>query len=212
MLLRLLLRIIILQYTSIPGREVPILRFSVSRYEPWHDAECCIDGPPAWDVFTHFEQEWRELAKDHVNALLPISEMRGLAHPPGWRFDKPHWSENTCPELAAADESDPATWHVQVFRSADSASHAGLPEDPEEDFKCGLFREKGVVVDRSIQNAYVHTIRRARRFLYIENQYFVGSSYAWPRWEKSPFYSISLHFVSGFWLHRGSFDAVSRPR
>jgi phospholipase D1/2 len=34
-------------------------------------------------------------------------------------------------------------------------------------------------VDRSIQDAYIHAIRRAKNFIYIENQYFLGSSYGW---------------------------------
>lgn len=34
-------------------------------------------------------------------------------------------------------------------------------------------------VDRSIQDAYIHAIRRARNFIYIENQYFLGSSFGW---------------------------------
>ena len=31
----------------------------------------------------------------------------------------------------------------------------------------------------SVQEAYVHAIRRAKRHIYIENQYFLGSSHAW---------------------------------
>ena len=31
----------------------------------------------------------------------------------------------------------------------------------------------------SMQEAYVHAIRRAKRHIYIENQYFLGSSHAW---------------------------------
>jgi hypothetical protein len=34
-------------------------------------------------------------------------------------------------------------------------------------------------VDKSIQWAYVHAIRNARHFLYIENQYFLGGSGEW---------------------------------
>ena len=42
-----------------------------------------------------------------------------------------------------------------------------------------LAAAKGMVVDYSIQEAYIAAIRRAERFLYIENQYFLGSSHAW---------------------------------
>ena len=34
-------------------------------------------------------------------------------------------------------------------------------------------------VEKSIQLAYIHQIRRAKHFLYIENQYFLGSAQAW---------------------------------
>ena len=33
--------------------------------------------------------------------------------------------------------------------------------------------------DRSIQQAYIQAIRNAKNFIYIENQYFLGSAYAW---------------------------------
>ena len=35
------------------------------------------------------------------------------------------------------------------------------------------------MVEFSIQQAWVTAIRRARRFLYIESQYFLGSAHAW---------------------------------
>jgi len=34
-------------------------------------------------------------------------------------------------------------------------------------------------VDRSIQDGYVQAIRLAEKFIYIENQYFLGSSQFW---------------------------------
>ena len=39
---------------------------------------------------------------------------------------------------------------------------------------------KNLVIERSIQAAYIQAIRSAQHFIYIENQYFLGSSYAWP--------------------------------
>lgn len=35
------------------------------------------------------------------------------------------------------------------------------------------------MVDSSLQTAYIHHIRRAEHFVYIENQYFLGSSHVW---------------------------------
>ncbi len=42
-----------------------------------------------------------------------------------------------------------------------------------------LNSKKGRLVDASIAQAYVQNIRNAQNFIYIENQYFMGSSYAW---------------------------------
>lgn len=38
---------------------------------------------------------------------------------------------------------------------------------------------KNLQIDKSIHNAYVKAIRSAQHFVYIENQYFIGSSYYW---------------------------------
>ena len=42
-----------------------------------------------------------------------------------------------------------------------------------------LRADRGLTVDKSIQWAYIHAIRNARHFLYIENQYFLGGSGEW---------------------------------
>ena len=35
------------------------------------------------------------------------------------------------------------------------------------------------MIEESISRAYVKLIRTAERFIYVENQYFLGSAYAW---------------------------------
>jgi phospholipase D1/2 len=57
------------------------------------------------------------------------------------------------------------TWNVQLFRSIDDHS-------AEIDGKRDL-------IEHGIYDAYLHNIRRARQFIYIENQYFIGSSQYW---------------------------------
>ena len=42
---------------------------------------------------------------------------------------------------------------------------------------------KNLVIDKSIQAAYIQAIRSAQHFIYMENQYFLGSSYAWPSYK-----------------------------
>ena len=70
-------------------------------------------------------------------------------------------------------------WNVQLFRSIDAGAASGFPQDPTEAAEKGLVTGKDNIIDRSIQDAYINAIRRAKNFIYIENQYFLGSSYGW---------------------------------
>jgi len=38
--------------------------------------------------------------------------------------------------------------------------------------------------------AYIQAIRQAQHFIYIENQYFLGSSYAWPSYKEAGLSSL----------------------
>ncbi|KAI9103642.1 hypothetical protein K1719_023265 [Acacia pycnantha] len=80
-------------------------------------------------------------------------------------------------------EKDPETWNVQVFRSIDSGSVKGCPKDAMEAKAQNLICGKNLKVDKSIHAAYVYAIRSAQRFIYIENQYFLGSSFHWPTYK-----------------------------
>ncbi|GER53176.1 phospholipase D, partial [Striga asiatica] len=129
--------------------------------EPWHDIHCRLEGPAAWDVLYNFEQRWQKQGGKDV--LLPLVEMSNVFIPP---------SPVTFPD-------DHETWNVQVFRSIDGGAAFGFPDSPEQAAKSGLISGKDNIIDRSIQDAYIHAIRRADKFIYIENQYFVGSSFSW---------------------------------
>ncbi|KAJ6704343.1 PHOSPHOLIPASE D [Salix viminalis] len=61
--------------------------------------------------------------------------------------------------------SNDRNWKVQVFRSIDHASAIQLA--------------RNMRVERSVHEAYVEAIRRAERFIYIENQYFIGGCQLW---------------------------------
>ncbi|KAL0337450.1 UNVERIFIED_CONTAM: Phospholipase D alpha 1 [Sesamum calycinum] len=129
--------------------------------EPWHDIHCKLEGPAAWDVLYNFEQRWRK--QGGKDLLLELQELQRIIIPP---------SPVTFPD-------DHETWNVQVFRSIDGGAAFGFPDSPEEAAKSGLVSGKDNIIDRSIQDAYIHAIRRANRFIYIENQYFLGSSFSW---------------------------------
>lgn len=142
--------------------------------EPWHDLHSKIDGPAAYDVLTNFEERWYRAAKprgikklkmSYDDALLRIERIPDIVG---------------ISDVCYVGEDDPESWHVQIFRSIDSSSVKGsFPKDPKDATKTNLVCGKNVLIDMSIHTAYVKAIRSAQHFIYIENQYFIGSSYNW---------------------------------
>ncbi|CBI18911.3 unnamed protein product, partial [Vitis vinifera] len=159
--------------------------------QPWHDLHCKIEGPAAYDVLTNFEQRWRKATKWsefgrrfkrithwHEDALIKLERISWILSPsPSVPYDDP--------SLWVSEENDPENWHVQVFRSIDSGSLRGFPKDVPSAEAQNLVCAKNLVIDKSIQTAYIQAIRSAQHFIYIENQYFIGSSYAWPSYKNA---------------------------
>ncbi|CAN0847886.1 Phospholipase D delta [Linum grandiflorum] len=159
--------------------------------EPWHDLHCKIEGPAAYDVLTNFEQRWKKAAKWsefgrrfktvshwHDDSLIKLERISWILSPsPSVTSDDP--------SLWVTEEKDPEKWHVQVFRSIDSGSLKGFPKDVFQAEAQNLVCAKNLVIDWSIQTAYIQAIRSAQHFVYIENQYFIGSSYAWPAYKEA---------------------------
>ncbi|KAI3701129.1 hypothetical protein L2E82_45774 [Cichorium intybus] len=141
--------------------------------EPWHDMHSRIDGPAAYDVMTNFEERWLKASKPHGLKKLKTS------------YDDALLRIERVPELLSINDqpclndNDPEGWHVQIFRSIDSNSVKGFPKDPKLAAQKNLVCGKNVMIDMSIHSAYVKAIRSAQHFIYIENQYFIGSSYNW---------------------------------
>ncbi|KAK1362266.1 Phospholipase D [Heracleum sosnowskyi] len=154
--------------------------------QPWHDLHCKIEGPAAYDVLKNFEQRWKKatkwsefgrrfkkISRWHDDALIKIERI-------SWILSPSDSIPNDHPILRVSQEDDPENWHVQVFRSIDSGSVKGFPKDNKLVVAQNLEFAKNLVIDKSIQKAYIQAIRCAQHFIYIENQYFLGSSYAWP--------------------------------
>lgn len=131
--------------------------------EPWHDIHSFVNGTAAWDVMTNFEGRWtRQAPHDARNALHP--------HPPE-NFVQP----------AEEDGIRDGSWNVQILRSINESSTALDAERP------GLIVRRNAGIDQSIHHAYVHNIRSAKHFIYIENQYFLGSSHLWASGQRGGF-------------------------
>ncbi|PIN01375.1 Phospholipase D1 [Handroanthus impetiginosus] len=157
--------------------------------QPWHDLHCKIEGPAAYDVLTNFEQRWRKATKwsEFGRRFKKISHWHDDAL---IKIERISWINSPSPTITKDDsslwvskEDDPENWHVQVFRSIDSGSLNGFPKNVHAAEEQNLVMAKNLVVDRSIQMAYIQAIRSAQHFIYIENQYFIGSSFAWPSYK-----------------------------
>ncbi|KAJ8768258.1 hypothetical protein K2173_021198 [Erythroxylum novogranatense] len=156
--------------------------------QPWHDLHCKIEGPAAYDVLINFEQRWKKatkwrdfklkkVARWHDDALIRLDRISWILTP----SSGPEGDKNA----RVASEDDPDNWHIQVFRSIDSGSVKGFPKATQEAVGQNLVCAKNLKVDKSIQTAYVKAIRSAQHFIYIENQYFLGSSFYWPSYKNA---------------------------
>lgn len=159
--------------------------------QPWHDLHCKVEGPAAYDILTNFEQRWRKATKWselgrrfkrvtswHDDSLIKLERISWILSP----------SESIArddPALWVSKEGDLESWNVQVFRSIDSGSVKGFPKDVYQAESQNLVCAKNLVIDKSIQTAYIQAIRSAQHFIYIENQYFIGSSFAWPSYREA---------------------------
>eukprot|EP00123_Amoebidium_parasiticum_P007400 comp18098_c0_seq1/m.18733 comp18098_c0_seq1/g.18733 ORF comp18098_c0_seq1/g.18733 comp18098_c0_seq1/m.18733 type:complete len:758 (-) comp18098_c0_seq1:28-2301(-) len=124
--------------------------------EPWHDIHCKVEGMVARDLMQNFHERWSRQNSSYADALFDV-DRSGFIRP-----EEERWG----------DGSD--SWNVQLLRSIDS-------EVANFQHNEGLVELRGRHVERSIQDAYIHHIRRAEHFLYIENQYFMGSSFGWEK-------------------------------
>ncbi len=137
--------------------------------QPWHDCHAKVEGPVALDIMKNFEERWRRQAEDNVQDLIHLSEEE--------------FSLDSTPEVP---ESEGGPWSVQLFRSITSDSCV-FDFDKHE----LLHSKGGKFVENSIMKTTVKHIRSARNFLYLENQYFLGSAYSWYRDQST----LTMHVV-----------------
>lgn len=158
--------------------------------QPWHDLHCKIEGPAVYDVLKNFEQRWLKASRWHGlslkirtgnvwhdHSLINLNEVP-------WAFSLGNESQPNH-QLNVTNDKDIETWHIQIFRSIDSGSVKGFPKTVMEAEKANLVGGKNIAIDMSIHTAYIKAIRCAQHFIYIENQYFLGSSFAWPHYKNA---------------------------
>lgn len=131
--------------------------------EPWHDIHSHVTGAAAWDILENFEDRWKMQAADSMREAL-----------------YPHDSGAILP-ASGEEEIGDGTFNVQILRSINESS-AQIQDGRE-----GLIVRARAKTDQSIHTSYIHNIRRAKHFIYIENQYFLGSSHMWHSGQRGGF-------------------------
>lgn len=124
---------------------------SLGPRQPWQDIHCRLTGRVALDVATNFTDRWTKQARGLTSSLFPLRESMFQLSP------------------------EAGEWNCQIVRSItnDSANFSDQSRNHQ------LTVKKSRWIEDSICRAYIRLIRAAERFIYIENQYFLGSAYAW---------------------------------
>ncbi|RYQ79804.1 hypothetical protein Ahy_Scaffold1g106625 isoform A [Arachis hypogaea] len=158
--------------------------------EPWHDLHSRIDGPAAYDILTNFEERWLRAIK-----MSKLQKMKSSYDDSLLKVDRIADIVGIDQVTSLNGEDNRETWHVQVFRSIDSNSVKGFPKEPIDAIRRNLVCGKNVMIDMSIHSAYVKAIRSAQKFIYIENQYFLGSSYNWDSHKDLDFFAGANNLI-----------------
>ena len=138
--------------------------------EPWHDIHCKVEGKIAYDVFRNFRERWFKQGKNEIKMDLSGIPLRHIDS-----FDIE----------ADGTKDEKEIWNCQLFRSINESSvcfnlSRSTNYDQENNTLINkLSRKSGIHTESSIMQAYIQAIRNAENFIYIENQYFLGSSYCW---------------------------------
>ncbi|ADQ85522.1 phospholipase D-like domain-containing protein [Methylovorus sp. MP688] len=128
--------------------------------KPFQDYACRIHGPALQDVWINFARAW-----NRATALLPLTVPFQRNRPPAPKQPAP---------LNAALNPSRLSQPVETSAASHVARLQILRTQPEEAYQ----GEKNTAYDQSIKLAYMHAASNARRYIYIENQYFFYEPWA----------------------------------
>jgi len=150
--------------------------------QPWHDIHGSLKGPAAWDFVREFVGRWNVAPSWGGNA----GDLKDTYIQRVWRlFRKLYADRDTFVQQHEGMRT--GKWSAQVYRSLTLEHWAPPPMPPKDALDkrlAALLRTREAQgSEHSIQLAYRQNIDRAKRYIYIENQYFIGSGKHWDRSE-----------------------------
>ncbi|XP_047741521.1 phospholipase D alpha 1-like [Hyalella azteca] len=125
--------------------------------QPWHDIHSQIIGPVVHDILDNFIERWRKQGIFR-DAALDCRDIDANFYYEGDDY-----------------------WNAQIFRSICEDSLTFRTADPEN-----IITKQGRKIDNSLHRAYIHQIQASEKFVYLENQYFIGSSHMWKDCRDTP--------------------------
>ena len=128
--------------------------------EPWHDCHVRVEGSAALDIMKNFEERWYKQAPNKVTQL--------------YHMNKNEFLDPNKHSGVIAPENEGGSWNLQTFRSLSSDS--GIFDIDKHSL---LHSKSGKIIENTIMKCMVRQIRHSQRFIYMENQYFLGSAFAW---------------------------------
>jgi phospholipase D1/2 len=143
--------------------------------QPWHDVHAKLDGPAAWDYLREFVGRWLTISGGSANddavwkAYLSLCD-RTKFWPPEEPLPDGIWTVQVCRSL------EKAHWSVDMPKRTAADLEKGQHWSEAYGFHWGI---NGAAYEKSIWEAYRRGIDVAERFIYIENQYFIGSGKNW---------------------------------
>jgi phospholipase D1/2 len=150
--------------------------------QPWHDIYLSAKGACAWDFVREFVGRWThtpsiggntgDCSSKHVEAVWE-------------KYCQLRDDRETFVQHYGGKRK--GIWGIQVYRSLSSAHWAPPDREPKDDADKQAFesvtwskkKKKVPKAENSIQLAYQQAIGQAEKFIYIENQYLIGSGQRW---------------------------------
>lgn len=159
---------------------------------PWHDIQAAISGPAVYDVETVFRERWEDPTRLSRSPIYFTQDrLRGLDVRPD------PLPEQQPPPPPARDGDRGAHHVVQLLRTYPNLRHG-------RDYP---FARGG---ERSVARGYTKAVRRARRLVYLEDQYLwghhIGDVFTEPLREHP-----DLHLIAVVPLFTDMDGATSRP-
>lgn len=127
---------------------------SYGPHPAWHDVQVALEGPVVFDVETVFRERWQD-----SNPLTrhPVRRLES------WLDKEDQRPDPLSPQQPPPPVVEGGTHHVQLLRTYPDLDH-GYDFAPDGEY--------------SVARGYEKALRRARRFIYVEDQYLWSSEVA----------------------------------